>query len=76
MAAILSLVAGYVLGTKAGEKGLDELKSSWRTISRSPEVHQMISSSLSIGKNLLSQSRGMLADRIQPNVSEHLKSVA
>jgi hypothetical protein len=65
MAAMVGMVIGYVLGTRAGERGFEELKESWDTISSSQEVRDMIAGGLSIAAVVLRQGRGALAERLQ-----------
>lgn len=76
MAAVISFGIGYLLGTRAGENGLEELKSSWRTIAGSPEMRRLATSAMSIARDLVFQGRGVLADRINPGTGTPLRSVA
>jgi hypothetical protein len=66
MGALVGVVIGYVLGTKAGEKGYDELRTAWKTITSSDEVKDLASGGLSLARDLLRRGRGLLADRLQP----------
>ncbi len=66
MGAIVGLVIGYVMGTRAGEKGRDELRQAWKTISTSDEVKDIVTGGLGLAGNLLRQGRSILADRLQP----------
>jgi|SoiMethySBSTD1v2_1073268.scaffolds.fasta_scaffold961587_2 hypothetical protein len=65
MGAMVGVVIGYVLGTRAGERGFEELKESWDTISSSQEVRDMISGGLALAAVMLRQGRGVLAERLQ-----------
>lgn len=65
MGAMVGLVIGYVLGTRAGKKGFDELRDAWTTISTSEEVRDMLTGGLAIAGDAMRQGRGMLADRLQ-----------
>lgn len=65
MGAVIGVVIGYVLGTRAGEKGYEELRDAFNTIRSSEEVRDMVSGGLSIGRDLLRRGSEMLADRLQ-----------
>jgi hypothetical protein len=65
MGAMVGMVIGYVLGTRAGERGRDELRESWQTISSSQEVRDMITGGAALGAVMLRRGRGMLAERLQ-----------
>jgi hypothetical protein len=77
MGAMIGMVIGYVLGTRAGEKGYEELRDAWKTITTSDEVKDMITGGLSLAGDLLHQGRGLLAQRLQlPEDRTRLTSVA
>jgi hypothetical protein len=42
MGAIGGFVVGYLLGTRAGRRGLEELVEAWGTIRRSEEVRALL----------------------------------
>jgi hypothetical protein len=65
MGAMVGMVIGYVLGTRAGERGFDELRDSWETISSSQEVRDMIAGGVSLAAVMLRQGRAALAERLQ-----------
>jgi hypothetical protein len=65
MGAMVGMVIGYVLGTRAGERGFDELRDSWETISSSQEVRDMIAGGVSLAAVMLRQGRVALAERLQ-----------
>jgi hypothetical protein len=65
MGALVGVVIGYVLGTRAGEKGYDELQVAWKTITSSEEVKDLASGGLSLARDLLRRGGGVLADRLQ-----------
>jgi len=65
MGAMVGLVIGYVLGARAGERGLEELKESWDTITSSQEVRDMISGGVAIGLGLARRAAGIVAERLQ-----------
>ncbi|HEY6624150.1 MAG TPA: hypothetical protein VIX85_09980 [Acidimicrobiales bacterium] len=64
MGAMIGFVLGYVLGTRAGEQGWNDLVESWRTISSSDEVRDILVGGLSIARDYLRQGAGMMADRL------------
>jgi hypothetical protein len=76
MGTMLGLVIGYVLGTRAGEKGYDELRDAWKTIRTSEEVKDMVVGGLAVGRSLLQRGSSMLAERLQPDDTSGLKTVA
>ena len=65
MGAMIGLAIGYVMGTRAGEQGYDELRDAWRTISSSEEVRDMLAGAASLAAVMLRQGRGRLAERLQ-----------
>jgi hypothetical protein len=65
MGAMVGVVIGYVLGTRAGERGFEELKESWETISSSQEVRDMIAGGVALAAVMLRQGRSALAERLQ-----------
>jgi hypothetical protein len=65
MGAMIGLAIGYVMGTRAGEQGYQELRDAWKTISSSEEVRDMLSGGLSLAAVMLRQGRGRLAERLQ-----------
>lgn len=76
MGAIVGVVIGYVLGSRSGEKGFEELREAWRTISTSEEVRDMVAGGLSVAGGLVRQGRGLLADRLQLPEGSGLQRVA
>ena len=42
MGVIIGVIVGYVMGTKAGDHGLEELKDAWHTIRSSEEAKDII----------------------------------
>ena len=65
MGAMVGVLIGYVLGTRAGEKGYEELRDAWKTIRSSDEVKDMVSGGFSIARGLLQRGTEMLATRLQ-----------
>lgn len=64
MGAMIGFVLGYVLGTRAGEQGWNDLVESWRTISSSDEVRDILVGGLSIARDYVRQGAGLMADRL------------
>jgi hypothetical protein len=64
MGAMIGFGLGYVLGTKAGDKGWEELQDAWRTISTSAEVRDLIAGGIATARDLLRQGAGVMADRL------------
>jgi hypothetical protein len=75
MGAIISFVVGYIMGTRAGEKGFEELRDAWNTISTSAEVRAMLSGGKATASDLLDRGKSMIADRLEDSGS-HLSRVA
>jgi hypothetical protein len=65
MGAMIGMVIGYVLGTRAGERGFEELKDAWQTITTSEEVKDMVVGGVSLLGDLARQGRDLLAERLQ-----------
>lgn len=71
MGAIIGLIIGYVLGTRAGDKGNLELQQSWRTITTSQGFRDMLGGLFALVGEFLHRGRGVLAQRLQmPEVAE------
>lgn len=64
MGTMIGFVLGYVLGTRAGEEGWNELLHSWKTISSSDEVKELVSGGLSVARDFLQQGAGIAAERL------------
>ena len=65
MGVIIGVIVGYVMGTKAGEHGLEELKEAWTTIRSSEEAREIVAGGVAMAAGLLSRGGGMLAERLQ-----------
>jgi hypothetical protein len=77
MGAIVGFLLGYVLGTRAGDKGWLELQDSWETIRSSGELRDIVVGGLATGRDLLRQGAGLMANRLsQPATSPGLRTVA
>jgi hypothetical protein len=64
MGTMIGFVLGYVIGTHAGEQGWNDLRESWRTISSSEEVRDLLVGSMSIARDFIRQGAGIMADRL------------
>jgi hypothetical protein len=76
MGTMLGMVIGYVLGTRAGEKGYDELRDAWKTIRTSEEVKDLAVGGIALGRSLLQRGSSLLAERLQTGDNAGLKTVA
>lgn len=65
MGAMFGFVIGYVLGTRAGEKGHTEIKEAWHTIRTSDETRDLISRGLAGAKYLGQNAPAMIMERLQ-----------
>jgi hypothetical protein len=65
MAAIVGLIIGYLLGTRAGDKGHEELTESWRTITTSQGFRDMLGGLFALISEFLARGRGALAQKLQ-----------
>jgi hypothetical protein len=65
MGTMVGLMIGYALGTRAGEKGYDEFRDAWKTITTSDEVRALVAGGVSIAGHLLHKGSVMLAERLQ-----------
>jgi hypothetical protein len=76
MGTLIGFAVGYLMGTRAGREGLEQLQRAWETIVRSQEVRDMVSGGFAVGKDVLQQGRGLLAERIAPRGVGQLRRVA
>ncbi len=77
MGAVMGVVIGYSLGTRAGEQGWAELTEAWREICASPEVRDLLSGGFATARELLGRSGGLLAGALgSENAERVLRRVA
>jgi hypothetical protein len=69
MGAMIGFAVGYMLGTRKGEAGTDELKKAWATIRTSEEARDLVARGLAGAKYLLQAGAGMVASRLQDDSS-------
>jgi hypothetical protein len=58
METIIGFVAGYLVGISEGKDSLQRLRSSWRAIRSSPEVHQLARQAVSLAGASIQQVSG------------------
>lgn len=63
MGVMIGFMVGYVMGTRAGQEGFEELKTTLRSITSSDEVKDLLSGSLSLLGDVLKSGREVLAER-------------
>ena len=74
MGAMIGFVLGYVLGTRAGEQGWNDLQESWRTISSSEEVRDILIGGLATARDFVRQGAGIMADRLEPGRGPNIRA--
>jgi hypothetical protein len=53
METIIGFVAGYIAGSRDGRDGLERLRTSWRAIRTSPEVHRLVAETVVVAESAL-----------------------
>ena len=77
MKTVFGVIIGYALGTRAGEKGWEEFYESWKVISSSEEVKDLVAGGFSVAKDLLGRGSEMLAGVLGSSTDNgRLRSVA
>ncbi len=61
MGTIIGVIVGYALGTRAGEQGWEEFRDSWKVISSSEEVRDMMGAGFAMARQLLGRGGELLA---------------
>ncbi len=61
MGTVIGVIVGYALGTRAGEQGWEEFRESWKVISSSEEVRDLVSAGLSMARELVGRGGEYLA---------------
>jgi hypothetical protein len=75
MGVLIGVVVGYALGTRAGEQGWTEFYESWKVISSSDEVRDLISGGFSVAKDLLGRGSSFVAGALnQPGDGTRLRA--
>ncbi len=65
MGALIGFMFGYVVGTKAGPEGLEELRKAWNVVSRSDEFQGLLAAATAYVQNLLAHGGATLAGQMQ-----------
>lgn len=77
MGVLIGMLVGYMLGTRAGPEGWEELQDAWKVIVTSEEVHDLVSGGFALARQLVGQGSGILADALgEPRDRRSLHSVA
>lgn len=53
METLIGFVAGYIAGSRDGRDGLERLRTSWRAIRTSPEVHRLVAETVVVAESAL-----------------------
>ena len=69
MGVMIGFAVGYVLGTRAGDKGAAELKEAWHAIRTSDEARSLVSQGVEMTKGMVQQAPTMLFERLQSKPS-------
>jgi hypothetical protein len=77
MGAVVGVLIGYALGTRAGDQGWAELADSWKVISESEEVRDLVAAGLSIARDLFGRGSGVLTEVLSRSANgDKLRSAA
>ena len=76
MGAMIGFLAGYLLGTRAGKEGLEELREAVTVIAQSEEVRALLAGGLAAAADLVSRGGGVLAERVASGDGVNLRKVA
>jgi hypothetical protein len=69
MGALIGFIFGYVVGTKAGPEGLEELRKAWDVVSKSDEFQALLAAAAGFAQNLVAQGGASLAGQMQSMAS-------
>jgi hypothetical protein len=61
---MIGFFLGYVIGTRSGEKGWEELQDAWTTISSSDEVRDLLAGGFAMAKEAVRHGAGLMAERL------------
>jgi hypothetical protein len=77
MGTVLGVIIGYAIGTRAGEQGWADFYESWKVITSSDEVKDLVAGGFSVAKDLLGRGGEMLAGALGPSTDDsRLRQVA
>jgi hypothetical protein len=72
METIVGFVAGYLVGTREGKDGLERMRSSWHSITTSPEVRKLAADAITLVEAAVRQRSGRASIGSLGNVTEML----
>jgi hypothetical protein len=76
MGTVVGVIVGYVLGTRAGEQGWEDFQESWKVISSSEEVRDMVRAGFSLARQLAGRGGEYLASAANRDSGSSLRPVA
>lgn len=76
MGALIGVIVGYAMGTKAGDDGLKELKEAWATIRSSQEARLMVAGGFSMARGLFGKGGDLFAERLMSTGQAHANGSA
>ena len=65
MGAIIGVLLGYWLGTRAGPEGWTEVEDAWRVIVTSDEVRDLVGGGIAIARELLGRTSEDLREALK-----------
>jgi hypothetical protein len=72
MGAIIGVVIGYALGTRAGPDGWEEIKDAFKVIRSSEQARDLVGTGFSVARDLVGRASeilaGALSDSAEPGV--------
>jgi hypothetical protein len=77
MGAIVGVLVGYAIGTRAGPEGWEESVEALKVIINSQEVQDLVSGGLAIARELMGRGGGRLAELLGATPGEpRLEAIA
>lgn len=64
MGAVIGVVFGYMLGTRAGKEGWAQVQDAWGTITSSDEVRDLVTTGLTMARDMAGRSGGILGEAL------------
>jgi hypothetical protein len=59
---MIGFLVGYVMGTKAGEEGYQELRDAWREIASSGELKEILGAAGALLGDVVRNGKGLLGE--------------